>query len=324
MYHTSQWLEALRRTYGYEPVVYTTTAPGQDLENGIPFCRVNSWLTGKRLVSLPFSDHCRPLVDDPDAFQAILAEVEAECRRAGLKYAELRPFSGNPVLEAQDSYSECKRFHMHIIDLSDSIDAIHSRLHKNAVRIPIRDAGRAGLEYSIMNNEAGLKQFHRLMMVMRRKHGIPPQPISWFRNLLECLGEAMEVRIACKEGVPIASIITILHKGTIYYKYMGYDPAYVKIGAIPGLVWQAIKDLKERGAVALDFGRTDYGNTSLVEHKERWSATRSELTYWRTPVCAKKSDSSDDEEMGRAKKLFAILPDPLLRAAGNVLYKHMG
>ena len=62
IFHTPEWIEALRRTYGYEPVVYTTSSPGSDLTNGIPFCRINSWLTGRRLVSLPFSDHCQQMI----------------------------------------------------------------------------------------------------------------------------------------------------------------------------------------------------------------------------------------------------------------------
>ena len=66
VFHTPGWLRALKRTYGYEPVVYTTTPATVELTNGWVFCRVFSWLTGRRLVSLPFSDHCEPLVDKPE------------------------------------------------------------------------------------------------------------------------------------------------------------------------------------------------------------------------------------------------------------------
>src|SRR5579862_5526560 len=55
VFHTVGWLKALRCTYGYEPVAFTTSPPSGGLKNGIVFCRINSWLTGKRLVSLPFS-----------------------------------------------------------------------------------------------------------------------------------------------------------------------------------------------------------------------------------------------------------------------------
>ena len=71
VFHSTPWLEALRRTYGYRPVAYTTSAPHEDLENGLVFCRVESWLTGRRLVSLPFSDSCELLVDDHSEFRVL-------------------------------------------------------------------------------------------------------------------------------------------------------------------------------------------------------------------------------------------------------------
>src|SRR4051812_78616 len=62
VFHSVAWLEALHRTYGYELVAYTTSSAGEPLKNGLVFCRVASWITSRRLVSLPFSDHCEPLV----------------------------------------------------------------------------------------------------------------------------------------------------------------------------------------------------------------------------------------------------------------------
>src|ERR1700691_1050981 len=61
VFHTVAWLQALHRTYGCEPIVFSTAPPGTEIENGLVFCRVESWLTGTRLVSLPFSDHCDAL-----------------------------------------------------------------------------------------------------------------------------------------------------------------------------------------------------------------------------------------------------------------------
>src|SRR5262245_53821264 len=44
VFHGLGWLNALHRTYSYEPVVYTTSQPGAPLDNGILFCRISSWL----------------------------------------------------------------------------------------------------------------------------------------------------------------------------------------------------------------------------------------------------------------------------------------
>ena len=78
VFHSRGWLEALRRTYGYEPIVYTTSPPTADLANGLVFCRIDSWLTGRRLVSLPFSDHTEPLVDSEGELQYLLGCLERD------------------------------------------------------------------------------------------------------------------------------------------------------------------------------------------------------------------------------------------------------
>src|SRR5262245_27057920 len=89
VFHSPGWLSALRQTYGYEPFVVTTSR-GPQLENGIVGCRLKSW-TSRRLVSLPFSDHCDPLVDDFDDLAEMLAFLAGEARTAGWRSVELRP-----------------------------------------------------------------------------------------------------------------------------------------------------------------------------------------------------------------------------------------
>src|SRR5437660_825872 len=37
VFHTRSWLEALRRTYGYEPIVFTTASSEEELKNGVVF-----------------------------------------------------------------------------------------------------------------------------------------------------------------------------------------------------------------------------------------------------------------------------------------------
>ena len=89
VFHTVGWLKALQRTYGYEPVVFTTSSPTGDLNNGVVFCHINSWLTGQRLVSLPFSDHCEPLCDSAEDLNFLIrylqTALEHRVRRLGAR-----------------------------------------------------------------------------------------------------------------------------------------------------------------------------------------------------------------------------------------------
>src|ERR1700690_2299185 len=89
IFHTVGWLKALRKTYGYEPVAFTTSPPTGHLENGLVFCRINSWLTGRRLVSLPFSDHCEPLVSNRDELNLLIKYLRQDRGRHDWEYIEL-------------------------------------------------------------------------------------------------------------------------------------------------------------------------------------------------------------------------------------------
>ena len=39
------------------------------------------------------------------------------------------------------------------------------------------------------------------------------------RNLIACLGDNVKIRVASKDGRPVASILTLRHKRTLVYKY---------------------------------------------------------------------------------------------------------
>jgi len=95
-FHERGWLYALARTYGYEPLVITTSPPGERLTNGVVLCRISSWLTGTRLVSLPFADHCEPLLDDLGDLRKLLKYYRyTNLRRVESKFSwESRGFRG--------------------------------------------------------------------------------------------------------------------------------------------------------------------------------------------------------------------------------------
>jgi hypothetical protein len=129
VFHTAHWLEALTRTYNYKARVFTSDPPDTPLKNSIVLCEVNSWLTGSRLVSLPFSDHCDPLLSDSTGLSVLLQSI-SQCA-AGLKFAEIRPRSEQIMSES--GFHPHDEFFLHTVDLTRSLDQIYSKLHKDGV-----------------------------------------------------------------------------------------------------------------------------------------------------------------------------------------------
>jgi CelD/BcsL family acetyltransferase involved in cellulose biosynthesis len=321
VFHQRGWLEALARAYGYEPLVLTTTPPGEPLTDGVVLCRVSSWITGTRLVSLPFADHCEPLFDessDPREFAGWLLE---QCKNKRCKYVELRPLSS--IQDSRLDLPEGASFSFHTLDLTPSAADLFRGFHKDSVQRRIRRAEKAGLDYEAGRSEKLLDEFYRLMLKTRRRHQMFPQPRTWFKNLCECLGESLEVRLARKDGTPVASLLTLRHRSTVIYKYGCSDEAFNNLGATPLLFWRLIEESKATGAAELDFGRSDTDNQGLVTFKDRFGTKKTQLTYVRYPR-GRKEAVRDSWAVRAARQVFSILPDTISPMAGSILYRHIG
>jgi len=321
VFHTRGWLGALQATYGYAPVAFTTSAPNEYLTNAVLFCAVRSWLTGSRLVSLPFSDHCEPLIECAEQFRTLCAHTEALRVREGQKYVEMR--SANPCLEFGKEFGRASTYKLHRLDLRPSLDALHKGFHKDCIQRKISRAERESLTYETGRSPSLLQQLFGLLQLTRFRHHLPPQPFEWFQNLVICMGKDVCIRVASKAGQPVAGLLTVSYGKKFVYKYGGSDARFHNLGGIQMLLWQAIKDAKEAGAEELDLGRSDLDNLGLITFKERWLATSSTLTTWRAPIVT-ASPSFERIKVRLAKEVCARLPGSVLTLAGRLLYRHIG
>src|SRR5215475_10964446 len=122
VFHTVGWLQALRRTYGYEPVAFTTSPPTGELKNGLVFCRVKSWLTGHRLVSLPFSDHCEPLCDSTEELNFLIRYLQTAFEHPNWRYLEVRPINENfGQLSNALGFLPGSKYFLHTLDLRPNL-----------------------------------------------------------------------------------------------------------------------------------------------------------------------------------------------------------
>jgi hypothetical protein len=326
IFHTVAWLKTLHGTYGYEPIAITTSPSGTDLQNAAVFCRVESWLTGRRLVSLPFSDHCDFLVEKAQDLSAMVSTLRGRLGRDNLDYIEVRPrlAPSFAILESDSTQSHL----LHEIDLSPDLETLFRNCHKNSTQRKIYRAAREKLKYEEGRSEILLEAFYRLYLLTRRRHIMLPQPKRWFQNLINNFGEALKIRVAFKDRLPIASILTIRHKDGLVYKYGCSDARFQRLGGVHLLFWKSIQDAKRDRLCVFDLGRSECGNTGLIAFKDRWGAKRSVLTYLRLLNSAQSEGGfvppGVDWKEQTAKKVLPYLPDWVIGAAANMMCKHLG
>ena len=326
VFHSLPWLRALSRTYGFRPVAYTTSSPDQDLKNAILFCRVESWITGRRLVSLPFSDHCDVLFDSSEDRDVLTIALEQDFEQKRWSYVEIRPRS--PVNLRMPLARTAVTYAFHELDLAPSIDTIFRNFHKSSTQRKIRRAQREGLTYREGSTKELLDDFFRLFTLTRKRQGLAPQPKKWFANLMDAFGDALKIRVALKGGEAVAAIITVCHKESLTYKYGCSNSRFNNLGCMHLLFWNAIQEAKLAGLRLLDFGRTDSDHKSLITFKNRWGAAQSVLTYERYGRATKSTHLFDlyasKWKSTYAKYALRQVPLELLPMIGRILYPHIG
>lgn len=320
VFHTVGWLQALKSCYGYVPRALSLTPPESPLENVLLFCEIRSPLTGSRLVSLPFSDHCEPLVNHPEEMDVFLANLRERVNRNRWKYLEIRPVLRTP--SAQQNLGVSNTYYFHRLDLRPPEQLLLKNFHKDSVQRKIRRAERESLRYEEGSSDVLLDCFYKLLILTRRRQGLPPQPRKWFRSLVACMGREIKIRVALKGEIPVASILTISDKKTVVYKYGCSDARFNNLGGTALLFWNTIQQAKAVGIEELDMGRSDTDNPGLVTFKEHWGAKRSIVNYWRYPRRA--AESRPEGRIRYAKRLVSIAPDAWLVKLGDLLYRHIG
>lgn len=316
-FHTAEWARVLADTYGYAPVYFGAGEAGGQC-SWLPLMEVDSWLTGRRGISLPFTDECEPLCADAETLQKLFRDAVEFGKSRGWKYLECR--GGRELLhEVPASLS----FYGHRLDLTAGEDGLFSRL-ESSVRRAIRKAEKAGVTVEVLQSQEAVRIFYALQCQTRKKHGLPPQPFRFFLNIhRHILSQNMGmVVLARHQGRPVAGAVYFNFGDEAVFKYGASDETYQDLRGGNLVMWTAIKEQVRRGAKHLDLGRTSVGNEGLRKFKLGWGAVERKIEYVKFDLGKNKFVTDADGAAGWHTRIFRRLPGFLSRAVGVVLYRH--
>jgi len=316
-FHTAEWAKVLTETYGYTPVYFR--AGGADgSASWLPLMEVDSWLTGRRGISLPFTDDCEPLCSDAGTFQNIFRDAVEFGRLRRWKYIECR--GGRELFyEVPASLS----FYGHSMDLTAREDELFARLD-SSVRRAIRKAERAGVTVEVSQSQEAVEVFYGLQCRTRKKHGLPPQPLTFFLNIhRHILSHNMGMVILARyQGRPVAGSVYFNFGDKAIYKFGASDETHQDLRGGNLVMWTAIKECVRRGAKRLDLGRTSMGNEGLRKFKLGWGTAERNIEYVKFDLRKNEFVTGLDDTSGWHTRVFHRMPGLLSRAVGAALYRH--
>jgi CelD/BcsL family acetyltransferase involved in cellulose biosynthesis len=319
VFHHPAWLALLERRYRYS---FTAPCVADDtgaLVAGLPVARVESRITGRRLVALPFSDLCPPLLAQPgDRSEAALTVALSRLRsHSGLDLEIRAPLSGIPGAHV------ISRFVHHVLGLEGGAEHIERRVVRSQIRRGIAKARREGVSIELSTAPAALDAFYRLHLRTRRRQGIPTQPKRFVDGFAELFARDLGFTlVACHRGQPIAAAVFLYLHGTLTYKYGASDERHLALRPNNLLFAESIRWASEKGLTRLDLGRTELDNEGLRSFKGAWGAQERPLAY------TYLAESPPREGPGQARRALTVLirrsPPVASRVVGAMLYRHAG
>jgi hypothetical protein len=316
-FHSQAWCRTLCETYRYKPL-YLCEGPPEAPAFILPLVEVRSILTGRRGVSLPFTDACSPLGDSATHSRNAFKAAAALGRKRGWRYMEFR--TGG--MAGAEKRAWCV-FLEHHIPLSDDQDEMFTRL-SSGTRRGIRKAEREGVEVKIETSLEAVRTFYHLNCLTRREHGLPPQPFKFFatlhrHNLLK--GQGI-VATAYHRGEAAASSLFLSFGKSTLFKYGASNRRFQHVRPSNLVMWQAICWYAQRGFTSLCLGRTAVHNEGLLRFKRGWGATETELPYFRYDLKYSAYLTAPRNNSTMSNAIFRKVPLPLSRLAGALLYRH--
>lgn len=318
IFHSRAWAGILQATYGFGPR-YLLDETGSKLNLMLPVMEVNSPLTGRRGISLPFTDECAVLGDSKRRFQEAFQHLIRQGKERKWNYIELR---GNeaPAPEASPSLS----FYTHSLELSPDIKALFMNLKSN-VRRNLATAERSELTLHIHSDSTSMLTYYHLHCVTRERHGLPPQPYRFFRQIQEKLldpGNGIVVLAKSRE-LPVAGAVFLFSREEGIYKFGASREDFQQLRPNNLVMWAGIRWLAERGIKRFSMGRTSLMHDGLRRFKQSWGTAEKRLDYYRFDLRSDRYASDKDRVEGWYNKVFRAMPLPLARWIGGGLYRHI-
>src|SRR5437016_660412 len=223
-FHTSAWAKVLHQTYNHLPF-YLQFSRRHRLVALIPLMEVRSLFTGCRGVCLPFSDACEPLIFDAAAMGFVKDRLLRFADERRWRHLEIRGSKSFQV-----ALGSAEKFYGHTLDLRSSAEELATRF-ASPVRRAIRKAERSGVKAVVVRNRQAIGDFYQLHVQTRRRHGLPPQPVSFFLNIYEhIVRPGLGFIVLARRGSrPIAAAIFFCFGKNAVYKYGASDKRFQEL-----------------------------------------------------------------------------------------------
>jgi FemAB-related protein (PEP-CTERM system-associated) len=310
-FHRRAWVEAVTKGCGHKG--HYLIAGDDALSGVVPLHEVHSMLFGRALVSSGFAVGGGILATDAASVEALGAATWALAIETSCPTLELRG-GALPMDWVQDTttYLNFAR------DLADD-DETELLAIPRKQRAEVRKALGNDLSVDIGDRRAHYAVYAESV----RNLGTPVFPRSLFEAVLDAFGDDADVLTVRKDGVPLASVLSLYHRGVVMPYWGGGTAAARTWRANDMMYFTLMRHARERGCTRFDFGRSKAG-TGAAAFKHNWGFEGAPLAYAKRSVGKAREINPLDPQYSRKVQLWQKLPLPIANLVGPMIARGLG
>lgn len=318
IFHHPAWSQLLAECYKFYPRLCIVCDPNGNILAGLPVIKIQNWMTGRKWVSLPFTDHCQPLYEDSSVLFRLMDGLLNHAQAQGIRNVEFR----GEFLH-YSNIRQFKQYALHTLRLEDDFAKVSYRIHTMHQR-NAKTAINRGIRVVWGKSTEDIQAFYQLHLESRRRLGVPVQPQKFFHLLGKFLfsSDLGSILFAYKDEKIIAALLLLKYGQTLTYKYGASNKATLNLRPNDLLFWTAIQWGCENGFKLFDMGRTDLDNQGLCRFKKGWGADEKPLNYFTI------SQTLEQQVPGKilkiAKTIIQRSPTWVCQFTGELFYKYFG
>lgn len=326
--HTA-FIKVISATFGHtKPYYISLLDKSGRCTGGLAIFLVKSWLTGVRLVSIPFAFYSDPMISSREEFETLFREILKLSRRKKASYVEIKTCNSGELLAETNLMIPVCYHKRYIIDLTKDLSAIWDGFKRTSVKQSIRKAERSSVRVRLARSEREVISFYQVLTRDRRRLGLPPQKLEYFQNIwryLVPLGLA-QFWVAHRHSQFVGGLCTFTFKKIVVLGYIATEKSLRRAGVGQYLFWSAIRRASEEGLRIVDFGKVSLHADSQIKYKKNWGTVELKTPVFYYPRVMGASSYDDERKLSyRLMRLFwANIPPGLSKIASTLFYRHMG
>jgi FemAB-related protein (PEP-CTERM system-associated) len=253
VFHSCIWLDILNRSYA-KPFHHLAVKENGQIQGLVSLYTVRSLSGKKSLCSLPHTAYGGMLTNSVDVARQLQEASLTLARQEGADMVQLRNTSPSGLgLPTSDLYVQFSK------PLPETEAACLESIPRKS-RATVRKAMQNhGLTFEVNRDVDLLWHLHAVNL---RKLGTPVFPKSFFRTIMEVMGERADILFVKHQGKPVAGVMNFYFRDVCNPYFSGSLPESNATGANNYMYYALMCHALKQGYKQFDFGKSRKGSGS--------------------------------------------------------------